>query len=66
MFRERVESMQEENRKLASESILLTRGQENSKAFIDMLENEKLRLETELLRYSAKGRQSNIVEAELH
>jgi hypothetical protein len=40
--------MLEDNRKLSSEVTTITRGMENSRGLIDMLEKEKLRLEKEL------------------
>lgn len=48
MYKERVEGMLEENRKLQSEGTILNKNLENARGLIDMLEREKYRLEVEL------------------
>lgn len=66
MYKDRVESMLEENRKLQSEGQLMNKNLENARGLIDMLEREKHRLEVELQRYTKQAMKSNIIEAELH
>lgn len=66
MYKEKVDGMLEENRKLSSESSLIHKNLDNSRSLIEMLEREKLRLEVELQRYTKQKMKSNIIEAELH
>ncbi len=66
MYKEKVDGMLEENRKLSSESTLINKNLDNSRSLIEMLEREKLRLEVELQRYTKQKMKSNIIEAELH
>jgi len=66
MWKEKVEDIKEEDRKIRSEHDSMARQIEHSNELIETLEREKRRLEGELKRYTKDDTKSAIIEAELH
>ena len=48
MYKERVEAMMEDNRKLRSEALIINNNLDNQRGLIELFEKEKRRLEREL------------------
>jgi hypothetical protein len=68
MYKERVESMLEENRKLVTETAVLNKNIENFKQVQEVLEKQIANLEKELQTFTkSKGStKSAVAEAEMH
>jgi regulator of replication initiation timing len=66
MYKERVESMLEENRKLVTETAVLNKNIENYKQVQEALEKKVSNLEKELQTYTKVKSKSAVAEAEMH
>ena len=66
MYKERVESMLEENRKLVTETAVLNKNIENYKQVQEALEKKVSNLEKELLTFTKVKSKSAVAEAEMH
>ena len=67
MYKERVESMLEENRKLVTETAVLNKTIDNFKQVQEVLEKQVSNLEKELQTYTKmKSGKSALAEAEMH
>lgn len=66
MYKERVESMLEENRKLITETAVLNKNIENYKQVQEALEKKVSNMEKELQTYTKVKTKSAVAEAEMH
>ncbi len=66
MYKERVESMLEENRKLVTETAVLNKSVENYKQLQEALEKKVSNMEKELQTYTKVKTKSAVAEAEMH